>query len=98
MIRARRKLALAALLCCACEGPRATPRDCQQLLDTIVAMELAAQGYEDPALVERKQAAARARYSATLRSCVGRRLPEGAMECAKRARDIEALIHRCLHE
>ena len=78
-------------------GRSATPEDCAQILDRMVELELGSQGYSDPVLVARTRTTFRAQHEDELASCVGRRLPEGAMECIARASDIETLIHTCLY-
>ncbi len=90
-------VALAAALTGGCNDTRATPEDCGRILDRMVEIELTSQGYNDPVLLGRMRAELRDRYQPDLEACVGRLLHDGAMECVERARDIETLIHTCLH-
>jgi hypothetical protein len=88
-------LLLAPLL--ACRGEPASAADCREILDRIVALELAEQGYRDPALTERKQAAFAARFAAELARCEGVPLPPGARACVAAAGSSEQISHECLH-
>lgn len=79
-----------------CSTPRASHAECERILERIVEIELVEQGYRDPELVERKQSEARRRFAPDVERCIGRRIPEGAMECIEAARDTETLTHDCL--
>jgi len=93
----RSRLALAALLCCAaCRGEPASAEDCRAILDRIVALELAEQGYRDAALAQRKQEIFAQRFAAELARCEGVRLPAGARECVAQAGSSEQISHECL--
>jgi hypothetical protein len=89
-------LALTALALSACGEP-ATARDCRAILDRIVALELAEQGYRDPALTRRKQDEFASRYAADLARCEGLRLPQHARTCLEVAGSSEQVSHLCLH-
>jgi hypothetical protein len=75
---------------------RATAKDCVELADRIVALELQEQGYRDPVLLERKQRAIRTALGAELRQCEGRPLGPGVLDCARGATTSEQLSHKCL--
>lgn len=86
---------LAALLT-TCNLERATAADCAEILDRIVALELAEQGFVDPELTRRKQAEFTRRYAAELQRCEGLALPPGALECVRQAPSTEHVSHVCL--
>ena len=80
----------------ACTDESATPDDCDAILTRIIELEIREQGYRDPALVERKQTQLRHAFADEIGRCVGRRLPQGAMECITTASSAEQVSHRCL--
>lgn len=91
--------AILGLLCClaaACAGEPATPEACQEILDRIVEIELGTRGFRDPELLARKRQEMRRRFHSALKSCVGKRLPPGALFCVRLAKRTEELSHRCL--
>jgi hypothetical protein len=90
-------LVWAVLVCVGCRGEPATAADCRAIHDRIVALELAEQGYRDPALTARKQEAFARRFAAELARCEGVPLPRGARECVARATSSEQISHECLH-
>jgi hypothetical protein len=85
-------LALALPAC----GEPATAADCREILDRIVALELAEQGYRDPVLTRRKQDEFARRYAADLARCEGQRLKPHARACLATAGSTEQLSHDCL--
>lgn len=89
----------AVLLLCAVLGcgpdTTATARDCEAILDRIVALELREMGFSDPELERRHQEALRKHFAGSLSQCVGRPLREGAMACVTSAPSTEALSHEC---
>ena len=91
-----RPLLALLLLLPACRGEPATAADCREILDRIVALELAEQGYRDAALAQRKQEIFAQRFAAELARCEGVRLPAGARECVARAGSSEQISHKCL--
>lgn len=96
-IRNRMRSTLAALLVlAACRGEPATAADCREILDRIVSLELAEQGYRDAALTVRKQEVFARRFAAELARCEGVRLPAGARECVANAASSEQISHECL--
>lgn len=93
----RPRLTLAALLYGAgCRGEPASAADCRAILDRIVALELAEQGYRDPALARRKQQGFAHSLAAELTRCEGLPLPPGARDCVARATSSEQISHECL--
>ncbi|HFE44922.1 MAG TPA: hypothetical protein ENJ18_05420 [Nannocystis exedens] len=66
------------------------------ILTRITELEIHEQGNRDPALVERKQTQRRRAFADEIGRCVGRRLPQGAMECIATATSAEQVSHRCL--
>lgn len=88
-------VALVALLF-TCGSERATAEDCAAILDRIVALELAEQGYRDPELTRRKQHEFARRLAAELHRCEGLSLPRGARQCISRAASTEEISHDCL--
>ena len=80
----------------ACEPQRASARQCRQIFDRLVVLELQELGFDDPALAERRQAELAARFQQELASCTGRPLKAGAMACVEAANNSEILSHDCL--
>ncbi|WAS90105.1 hypothetical protein [Nannocystis punicea] len=85
-----------ALLLLTCRSERAGADDCAVILDRIVALELAEQGYRDPELTRRKQQEFARRFAPELQRCEGLSLPPGARECIARAASAEEISHVCL--
>lgn len=89
---------LAALLGSgSCAREPASAADCRALLDRIVALELAEQGFRDPVLTRRKQDSFARSLADELARCEGLTLPPGARECVAEAGSSEQLSHTCLH-
>lgn len=82
------------LLMPAC-ADRATPAQCEQILDRLVQLRLEERGFQDPALVTARRAAFREVLAAELHSCSGLRLETGAMECVQNAKTGDALLNTC---
>lgn len=80
----------------ACHAQRASEEQCRLIFDRLVVLELEEAGFVDPALAQRRQAELSARYGHEIASCVGRRIPAGALACAMAAKDAEAISHNCL--
>jgi hypothetical protein len=95
-LTAMRPMLATFLFLAACRGEPATAADCREILDRIVSLELAEQGYRDVALTQRKQEVFAQRYAAELARCEGVRLPAGARECVARAGSSEQISHECL--
>ncbi|WP_434427052.1 hypothetical protein [Nannocystis pusilla] len=85
-----------ALLLLTCRSERAGADDCAVILDRIVALELAEQGYRDPELTRRKQQEFARRFVPELQRCEGLSLPPGARGCIARAASAEEISHVCL--
>lgn len=96
MPRRTRAAAALLLLLTTCGSERASASDCAEILDRIVALELAEQGFIDPELTRRKQAEFARRYAAELARCEGLSLPPGARECVRAAPSAEHVSHVCL--
>lgn len=79
-----------------CRSERASADDCAFILDRIVALELAEQGYRDPELTRRKQQEFARRFGPELQRCEGLSLPPGARDCIARAASAEEISHVCL--
>lgn len=80
----------------ACQSERATYEQCRAIFDHLVALELIEMGYDDPALTERRQLEFTYRYRKDIESCVGRKIPPGALDCAFSAQTSEEVSHDCL--
>ena len=93
---ARTWLVVLAALLCTCRSERATRDDCVAILERIVALELAEQGFVDPELTRRKQSEFSRRFAAELQRCEGLSLPPGARDCVARATSAEQVSHECL--
>ncbi len=91
------RLLVLLVLTTACGGEPASAEDCRAILDRIVALELAEQGYRDPALTAAKQHTFARRFAADLARCEGVPLPPGARECVAQAGSAEQISHTCLH-
>ena len=88
---------LAALLGIgSCAREPASAADCRALLDRIVALELAEQGFRDPVLTRRKQDSFARSLADELARCEGLSLPPGARHCVAQAGSSEQISHTCL--
>lgn len=94
--RARPLLASLLLLATTCVRERASAGDCAAILERIVALELAEQGFIDPELTRRKQAEFARRLAPELARCEGLTLPPGARACIAEATSAEDISHICL--
>lgn len=92
----RRLASLVLVLALPACGEPATADDCRAILDRIVAVELAEQGYHDPVLTRRKQDEFARRYAADLARCEGLRIPPHARTCLAQAGSSEHISHDCL--
>lgn len=86
----------AALSLSACAYKRASAEQCRAIFDRLVVLELKEMGFQDPALSERRQIELAARYREELATCVGRRIPPGAMTCVASAETAEVVNRDCL--
>ena len=80
----------------ACDQRRADRKDCAEILDRIVEIELHERAFRDEALLRRKKEQLRQRFATNIAACEGRPLPAGAMACVHRAETTEELSHECL--
>ena len=87
---------LVLLLLPACYSERATYEQCRTMFDALVALELAEMGYDDSELTQRRQLEFAYRYRKDIESCVGRKIPPGAMDCVLAANTAEDVSHECL--
>jgi hypothetical protein len=87
---------LTAALGGGCKREPATAADCRALLDRIVAIELAEQGFRDPALTQRKQDSFARSLADELARCEGLSMPPGARACVAQAGSSETISHTCL--
>ena len=79
-----------------CHRHTASAADCRAILDRLVALELAEQGFHDPALVPRWQAELASRFDADLRRCRAIRVGDDLEACLQSARNPEEIAHRCV--
>jgi hypothetical protein len=93
---APRALVVFVTLTVGCRREPARVEDCSLILDRIVEVELADQGFRDSALAARKKEQLRRRFDADLNRCPGRRLPAGALACMRQAKSSEEISHACL--
>lgn len=80
----------------ACDIQRTTRKDCEQLIDTIVALEFRQLGYRDPVLLARRQKEIRQLFKDQMERCVGQRKRSHLRDCIQSATDTKQLIKRCL--
>lgn len=91
-VRAVRNTALAALamatvasLAVGC-GRRATPADCQLIVDRSVELQLEQMSDTDPALIKKREAEVRSALSDEMKSCETRRVTDRTMACVRGAK------------
>jgi hypothetical protein len=87
-----REFALAAL--CAC-GRRATPADCQFIVDRSVELQLKELDLRDAAAIAERERQVRAELDDDIKSCESRRVTEKTMACVRSASSTQEL-ERCL--
>ena len=80
----------------ACQSERATPEQCRIIFNRLMVLELAEMGFDDPALAQRRQVEFAYRYREEIVSCVGRKIPPGALKCVQTAQTAENVSHDCL--
>lgn len=91
------RIALALLAVASCGGNgRATSQACSEIFDRIVELELRELGFRDPELVTRKREQLRRTFAPEIQRCHGRRLPDHALACVRKAASAEEISHRCL--
>jgi hypothetical protein len=85
-----------AWLCVSCGAEPAGKESCSRILERIVALELSAHGFRDPALVARRQEQLQHSLSDDLARCERLPLPGGALACIERATSTHEISHVCL--
>lgn len=86
---------VAAALCAGCGHP-ASPKECEEIFDKSAEIELKGQNIQDPAVIAKRTAEARAaRGDELIQRCVGRRITDNALSCVRAATTPEQ-IDRCL--
>jgi hypothetical protein len=79
-----------------CHRHTASAADCRAVLDRLVALELAEQGFRDPALVPRWQAELARRFEDDLHRCRAIRVGDDLEVCLRAARNPEEIAHHCV--
>ena len=77
-------LAACGLLVVAC-GRKATPADCQLILDRSVELQMKEMDKTDPDAIAKRQASLRQELEGEIKDCVGRTISEAMMACVRRA-------------
>lgn len=82
-------------------GHPATESECRTLVDKMIEVELAAQGVTDRAELEKRRLAAldatgKGPAEDVFRSCLGKRVTDGAMACVAAAKSADDITERCL--
>jgi len=85
----------AALAVAGC-GRRATPADCQLIVDRSVELQLQEQSESDPAAIARREREVRTQLEGEIKSCENSRVTDKTMACVRAARETKEL-DRCLH-
>lgn len=86
---------LVALTCGGCGHP-ASPKECEEIFDKSAEIELRGQNINDPSIIAKRTAEARAaRGDELIQRCVGRRITDKALTCVRGATTPEQ-IDRCL--
>jgi hypothetical protein len=88
-------LAVGAALCGAC-GRRATPADCQLIVDKSVELQMKAMSETDPAVIRDREAHIRGELQDELKQCETRRVTDKTMACVSTATSSTEL-DKCLH-
>ena len=77
-------------------GRKATPEDCQLIVDRNVELELRAMNVVDLEIVKRKQQEIRSTLEPALRDCVGRRISDSVIRCVQTAESVKS-VEQCLN-
>lgn len=89
-------LTVLSLLSMHCGHP-ATEKECEEIVDKIVELELRAQNVKDEATIAQRKIDARAaRGKELLAQCQGRKVTEAAMTCVRNATTYEQIENQCL--
>jgi hypothetical protein len=99
LLRFRLRMVLAALPCAfalGCGHP-ATERECQEIADRVTELELKASPVgQDPDTAKEQLERTRTWVKESqLKSCVGRRITDKAMECVRNAKKAEEITDSC---
>jgi len=87
--------AMASLPAAAC-GRRATPADCQLIVDKSVELQMKAMSETDPAAIQEREAHIRGELQDELKQCETRRVTDKTMACVSAATSTTEL-DKCLH-
>jgi hypothetical protein len=93
-VHVRRLGALACGLALVTCGRRATPADCQLLVDRSVELQLKELNHADAAAIAERERQVRAELDDEIRSCESRRVTEKTMDCVRAASSTSEL-DRC---
>jgi hypothetical protein len=88
-------LAVAASVCAAGCGRRATQADCQLIVDRGVELQMKELSVTDPESVRKREEQVRSSLQAEIASCEGRRVTARMMACVRNAPTMREL-DRCL--
>lgn len=78
-------------------GHPASRAECEQILDKVVELELAAQNVKDAATIETRKQETRKRLGEDLMGkCVGKKVTDAAMACVRSAKTYEEIENVCL--
>jgi hypothetical protein len=94
-VHVRRLGALACGLALVTCGRRATPADCQLLVDRSVELQLKENNLADAAAIAERERQVRAELDDEIKSCESRRVTEKTMACVRAASSTQEL-DRCL--
>ena len=89
-------MALMLLGAPSCSRHQATPVECDELVDRLVALELRQAGFRDPALEKIRSADLHGKLSTELSECQRLEFPRDVLACSRQAKTTEELAHRCL--
>lgn len=83
-------VAMVASLAVAC-GRRATPADCQLIVDRSVELQMKQMSDTDPTLIQKREAEIRSALSGEMKSCETRRVTARTMACVRGAQSTQEL-------
>jgi hypothetical protein len=83
-------LATVASLAVGC-GRRATPADCQLIVDRSVELQMKQMRDVDPALIQKREAEVRTALAGEMKSCETRRVTDRTMACVRGAKTTQEL-------
>jgi hypothetical protein len=88
-------LLLAALICLAGCGRKATRADCELVVDRNIEVKLRADGVSDPETIAKRKDELRASLKDDIDKCVGKRVTDSMMACVRTA-ETPSEIDKCL--